>query len=64
MTKGTFKITQETKRMMTNILDIHARGEFKRAMINAEQTYIDMRHRKSRGKDEVTPKTAIIDSEV
>lgn len=35
-TTASFRISKQTKRFMASFIDAHARGEYKRAMIQAE----------------------------
>ena len=44
-----FKISKQTKRFMATILDDHKRGEYKRAMIDA-QLMGEQQYRPSKGK--------------
>jgi hypothetical protein len=46
---ATFKMDKQTKRFMTTILDDHKRGEYKRAMIDA-QLQSQVQYRPSKGK--------------
>lgn len=47
----TFKLSKTTKRMMATILDAHARGHFKRMMIDA-QLEAEKKVKSGKDKDE------------
>jgi len=51
----TFKLSQQTKRLMCSIVDAKERGEFKRAMIQAELAAAIVPARKDRSNDNKRP---------
>jgi len=51
----TFKLSKQTKRLMTSIVDAHTRNEFKRAMIQAELAAAIVPQRRDRTNDNKRP---------
>lgn len=49
-----FKLTKQTKRFMATFIDPHARGQFKRDMIQAELAAQQQPPRREKGKRDFT----------